>query len=301
MFGLVYKVTNKLSGKAYIGLTTQSLRKRWNAHVAQSPKCRWPVHRAIMKYGRDAFEVAVLERCADRASLDAAERRWIEREGTMQPNGYNLTAGGGGISGFKMPEEACRKLGERQRGREVSAETRAKIAAAKQGKRQSAETIEKRIAPLRGRQRDQETRRKISRAHTGKTLSPEHIAKRTAARQGWQLPQSAKDAISRPVLAEGQEFPSIKDAAEAIGISAAAVRYRVEKGVEGYALAAPVRQRQKRSAEQIERLRLVRGRPVMAAGIVFPSMTAAAAHLGVARNAVAQRIKYGWEGYARVA
>lgn len=205
MFGIIYKITNKLSGKAYVGQTTQSLRKRWNSHVAQSEKCRWPVHRAIAKYGRNAFDVVVLERCADRESLDAAERKWVESERTKQPRGYNLTDGGGGISGFKMPAEACQKLGDRMRGREVSPETRAKIAAANRGRVHSAEHVAARVAHLRGQQRTEDTRRKISNAHKGKTLTPEHIAKSAEARRGQSRPSERRRTLSAdPFLRAGR-------------------------------------------------------------------------------------------------
>lgn len=90
--GLIYRVTNKVNGKSYIGQTTLTLAQRWACHVTNRERA--PLACAIRKYGREAFSVDEMEQCGDRDALDAAERRWIATLNTRVPAGYNLTDGG---------------------------------------------------------------------------------------------------------------------------------------------------------------------------------------------------------------
>jgi group I intron endonuclease len=85
--GTIYKITSP-SGKAYIGQTTQVLRKRMDAHLKRS-NC-WAVHSAITKYGWKNMCVEVLLSELDHATLDAREDEMIEKHNTRAPNGYNL-------------------------------------------------------------------------------------------------------------------------------------------------------------------------------------------------------------------
>jgi len=107
-YGLIYKVTNKVNGKSYIGQTTLTLAQRWACHLTNPGKA--PLTRAIRKYGREAFSLDTITRCADQASLDAAECFLIEYEGTKSPKGYNLKGGGSG--GGKQDDETCARHSE---------------------------------------------------------------------------------------------------------------------------------------------------------------------------------------------
>ena len=50
-YGIIYKITNKVNGKVYIGQTTKSLKKRWTEHVYTNPTRKYLLHKAIQKYG----------------------------------------------------------------------------------------------------------------------------------------------------------------------------------------------------------------------------------------------------------
>lgn len=59
MFGHIYKITNKVNGKAYVGKTTDTVQVRWGEHLKDSKRKRCanrPLYRAIGKYGADAFK-----------------------------------------------------------------------------------------------------------------------------------------------------------------------------------------------------------------------------------------------------
>ncbi len=107
------------SGKAYVGMTSRGMRHRWNLHVHAARKGgRSVFHRAIRKYGPEAFTHEVLERMTTEAGALQAERLWVARLGTFGPRGYNRSAGGEGAPGTQA-----------RRGHTHSAETRAKISA----------------------------------------------------------------------------------------------------------------------------------------------------------------------------
>ena len=96
--GFIYKVTNSINGKVYIGQTCQTIQKRWKQHVYQAlapvEYYKSLLHRAIKKYGEDAFTVEELEKC-NNYKLDEREIFWINYYDSYN-NGYNITSGGSG-------------------------------------------------------------------------------------------------------------------------------------------------------------------------------------------------------------
>lgn len=59
----IYKITNKKTGKSYIGQSNDIIR-RFKEHQTKGEKSRIPVDVAIQKYGKDAFKYEVLEECS---------------------------------------------------------------------------------------------------------------------------------------------------------------------------------------------------------------------------------------------
>lgn len=58
MFGYIYKITNKVNGKAYVGKTTDTVQVRWEEHLKDSKRKRCanrPLYRAIRKYGTSGY------------------------------------------------------------------------------------------------------------------------------------------------------------------------------------------------------------------------------------------------------
>lgn len=98
--GALYKLTFP-SGKCYIGITTQTPEIRFKRHVisAKSGKRDYPVLRAIMKYGPENVVIETLAIENDISVLRKIESEAVQKYGTLCPEGYNLT-GGGGESGF---------------------------------------------------------------------------------------------------------------------------------------------------------------------------------------------------------
>lgn len=112
----IYKFTNKITGKIYIGQTNNII-KRKNGHKSESfnPKANGyslPFHCAIRTYGWNNFDFEILEEVPDekgREYLNEKEIFYIkEYHSLVSGNGYNLTKGGNGCAKPKKTfEEKC--------------------------------------------------------------------------------------------------------------------------------------------------------------------------------------------------
>lgn len=266
-FGLIYRVTNATNGKIYIGLTTRKLKERWGQHVRDALKSgsRLALHSAIRKYGASSFAIDIVEYHATMADLQIAERFWISTLKAEQPAGYNLTSGGEGLFGRKMSEneKARRRLIVRRRHSE-------------------------------------ETKRRIGLAHIGMKRPRGSVERGAEKRRGTKQSEKSIATASRPVLADGIEYTSLKNAALELKVSPGTISRRISLGVPGYVSLGKTRPRAKWTKQRVENGRLQCARPVRAANVDYPSITMAALALGVTRPAVSYRIKVGHSGYARL-
>lgn len=100
--GYIYKITNNINGKCYIGKTERTINIRWSEHIRLSRlKLDLPLYRAFSKYGIDNFSIEEIEQC-DSDKIDEREIYWIDYFNSYR-KGYNCTAGGEG--GIKTYEE----------------------------------------------------------------------------------------------------------------------------------------------------------------------------------------------------
>ena len=100
--GYIYKITNTVNGKSYIGQTIHAPSLRIENHLSgKSKRCRL-LYNAIQEYGRDAFDHEILHDDVSPKKLSDLEKLAIRENDTLAPNGYNLTEGGEGI-GKKPP------------------------------------------------------------------------------------------------------------------------------------------------------------------------------------------------------
>ncbi len=89
----VYKITNTVNDRVYIGLTTGSIAKRWREHrCAANIDVDKPLYRAMRKHGIDKFSINVIYTTDSIDDLRAAEIRFIDEfKAHAKDNGYNLT------------------------------------------------------------------------------------------------------------------------------------------------------------------------------------------------------------------
>jgi group I intron endonuclease len=94
---IIYKSTNKITGKVYIGQTIQTLDKRIKGHIKESKmdKTR-PFLISINKYGADNFTFETIDSANNLDELNDKEIHWINFYNSVSPNGYNVTGGGQG-------------------------------------------------------------------------------------------------------------------------------------------------------------------------------------------------------------
>lgn len=98
--GFIYKVTNKINGKCYIGQSIFIIEKRFKEHLRDSQRkdyCNRPFYSAINKYGKENFILELIEE-VDNNLLNEREKYWIKYYrsyvGFIDCNGYNATLGG---------------------------------------------------------------------------------------------------------------------------------------------------------------------------------------------------------------
>lgn len=91
----IYKITNNINGKIYVGKTDFSIEKRFKEHCRDSLKegCeKRPLYSAMRKYGVENFSIDLLE---ETNNPEEREIYWIETLESFK-NGYNATIGGDG-------------------------------------------------------------------------------------------------------------------------------------------------------------------------------------------------------------
>lgn len=113
--GEIYKVTNNVSGKIYIGKTKRKTRDRWLEHVRDAKNYSYkniPLHKAIIKYGAENFQIETIETNIPEEELNYKEKCYIKKfDSTNSSIGYNATVGGdGGIVSSKLSEKDVNEI-----------------------------------------------------------------------------------------------------------------------------------------------------------------------------------------------
>ena len=184
MYGYIYKITNIINNKIYVGQTTKTIDERFYHHCKRTGKWISAIDSAIKKYGEENFILELLDTADTHEELNKKEIYWIEKlDSTTSGNGYNISKGGGQPAPTSQSTEANEKrskslkeayaTGRKKRsmlGKKHTPEARAKISRSQLGTHQS-----------------EETKRKISEAQKGKAnhiQTAEEIAKRSMANTG---------------------------------------------------------------------------------------------------------------------
>ena len=82
---IVYKVTNLINGKFYIGITQYSAEERLNSHWREAKshkKNNKPLtyfHNALLYYGIENFKIEVIDTAENREELNKKEIYWINK------------------------------------------------------------------------------------------------------------------------------------------------------------------------------------------------------------------------------
>ena len=196
MYGYVYKTTNLVNNKIYVGQHKENNRKYLGSGIL--------LNRAIEKYGKTNFKLEILEWCETKDILNEREIYWIDKLNARDLSvGYNIALGGDGgsphiyldekrkterykktsqsLKGRVRTEEHRRNLSQSLKGRKLSEEHRANIKKAKDSmsnerkadiNRRISETLKK-TGYMIGKTHTEEAKMKISKTHKGKVVSQE--------------------------------------------------------------------------------------------------------------------------------
>lgn len=126
----LYIHTNIMNDKKYIGITSQQPEKRWLN--GRGYEAHLPFGKAIRKYGWDGFYHDVMINNLTEQQAKIIERHLIQELHTQDRDyGYNMTAGGDGVCGYKHTNESRLKMSAAKAGKSTgprSEETCQKIA-----------------------------------------------------------------------------------------------------------------------------------------------------------------------------
>jgi group I intron endonuclease len=107
---IIYKITNTINGKCYIGQTQHTFNRRYERNGVGAERVlacyefskdrgdSYNIHlyRSMKKYGVENFTVEILEQCKTVAKLNSREKYYIKLYNSADPDfGYNYQLGGG--------------------------------------------------------------------------------------------------------------------------------------------------------------------------------------------------------------
>ena len=191
----IYKLTNTVNGKIYIGQTWDLVTDRMGKNGCNYKNSTY-VYNAILKYGFNKFEHEILVECKDQESADYLEDYFMLQYDSLNHDiGYNIKRGG---SVGKHSEETKRKISESLKNKQWSPEAienRIEALHRRKGEKRPPKTKEESRAisermkewhtthehPMTGRHMTEEAKVIISNANKGKKISEEHRAKLSKA------------------------------------------------------------------------------------------------------------------------
>ena len=201
---IVYKLTNLLNGKVYVGQTVRTLEQRIDQHKRRSESV---VSQAIKKYGWENFSAEILEECQTQEELDRREIFWIAKLDCIAPKGYNLNEGGSG--GRTPTEETRKKASESQRKRYANPEAHRKLSIAQRKRFEDPAEHEKLSKAQKKYYQNPEARKKNSESK--KNPSPEARANMSAAQKRRWADSKAREKKAEETRKYFAEHPEARE------------------------------------------------------------------------------------------
>lgn len=236
----VYLIKNKVNDKVYVGISSD-LRFRIKKHfhkLNSNSHHNSHLQKSVNLYGLDQFSIEIIELTPE-CNLLIRENFFQQLYKATDPNfGYNesLTDVSGTI---RHSEKSKQKIGIAHKGKKLSLETRLKISVTLTGREGTPHTEEYRSymsSLMSGRKMSEEIKQKLSVARRGRPsplrgrkLGPmpkEQIEKMTAKKLGSLNPRAV-----RILSSNGQEYSTIKEASEALGVCRSTIVKMLKNGI----------------------------------------------------------------------
>lgn len=166
--GVIYVITNIVTGEKYVGATTVSAHDRFRKHCLAKNKTK--IGRAISEYGVSNFKYDVIESDLEIHSLSDRESYWINKLDTIN-SGYNINNGGGSR---EVSNSTRLKLSRVNSGKILSSDHKRKIGMANKGKTHTEKSKRHFSESHKGNKISEETKAKLSRALKGRHHTAEH-------------------------------------------------------------------------------------------------------------------------------
>lgn len=189
MLGYIYLVTNRVNGKIYVG---QHKKQQFDSSYKGSGNL---IRQAIKKYGKDKFDVVMIDTADTKEELNQKEVFYIETLNCKDHNiGYNIADGGGGgnlnVECYwkhnEMPDEMKQKMSIAAKKRYEDPEERRKCS-------ENHADFSGEKHPMYGKHHTEEARRKISEAAKSRKLSDETKEKKSKSlKERWADPEFRK-------------------------------------------------------------------------------------------------------------
>ena len=165
---IIYKITNLINGKIYIGQDSKNDDTYYGSGLI--------IKRAINKYGKENFNKELIEICNSKEELNKKEIFWIsEFNSTNSDIGYNLSIGG---NGGNLGEYVNKKISEKSKLRVVSDETKKKLSILNKGEKNA----------FYGKHHSEETKKHLSEQKIGFKHTTESKLKISKATKGENNP-----------------------------------------------------------------------------------------------------------------
>lgn len=174
----IYKITNLLDNKVYIGQTNNP-GIRWSNHKSDAKlnKRNYPLYNSMNKYGIDNFKYEAIQICNTQEEADQLEKDLITQYKSQDRNfGYNIAPGGSRVS---HSQETKDKLSQQKRkfyqkrlqetGQKITEEERQKLSISHKGQKSAN----------KGKQLSEKQREILRQSHLGRVHSEEEKRKRS--------------------------------------------------------------------------------------------------------------------------
>lgn len=124
----IYLISNIVNKKVYIGYS-ENVERRWKEHIrsASYPNPKEKLYRAMQKYGIDNFTIEIICQSKDGDFLNKKmESYFIKKYNSYgrYSNGYNMTIGGEGHSGYKQSKKTKTKRAKKLKGQKRTDKTK---------------------------------------------------------------------------------------------------------------------------------------------------------------------------------
>ncbi len=220
---IIYKWTNTVNGKIYIGQTVKHINYRTRMHINSANfGTNFPLHCAIRKYGREAFMIEVICLCSSLEELNFKEKEFIIALDCKAPKGYNLKDGGDSYQWHPDMKKNASVSAKARIAKDNGAQMRAALA-------KGRELLKGKAPWNKGLKTTEEVKAKLSAAHLGQKAWNKGITTSSEIRE---KQKQAAQKRARPVICveTNQEWPSIEECSRLVLISTTHIKRLIQSG-----------------------------------------------------------------------